>query len=292
MKQLQKLAALLLACSTLFCTAGASYAPSNDMAADGFGETSNQVVSDEFDEASDTYENRAISDELAAKSDEEILAEILADPSYSEEAKQRLLYKEQLLREAAEREPDGAAAARATSYYVNVAPIMQEDGTKCGPAMIQMVLKHMGYKPDTQSNIQDAIDYNGHTDLDLIMNYLNKHQNQNIYARRTYSSETELKRFLDVAAQIDLPILYAVKADRNDVEKDVWPYRTSGHFCILCGKKSTGKYEISDSYYYPAYVSDKNANGKHDRTYNDVYTANGNQKKTDSNGNLIHYFGY
>lgn len=279
MNQIKRIIAMALACATLFCTAAASYSQQNDL------------DPNENDATVGTYENRLVSDETAAKSDEEILTEILADPSVSDETKNQLLLKEELYQEALNALESGNASRRATNYFVDVDPIMQDDDTKCGPATIQMVLKHKNIDYDTQSRIQKAISYQGSTDLELIMNYLNERQN-NHYARKTYANETQLLAFFDVAAQLDLPVIHTAKATQTNVKNGVWPYRTNGHFFILCGRNSRRKYVVSDPFYYPEYVSDVDEEGRHYHIFDDLFTVSTNYGKTDGSGNLVGYIGY
>lgn len=298
MKKIRKFMAWILVCSSLFCTAGASLMPQNTES-DTFAAVNEVSVDAEID--LDTYENRLMSDELAAKSDEEILEETLADPTVSEEVKEQLLLKEQLYRDALESLENGYSR-RATSYFVDVEPIMQEDGTKCGPATIQMVLNHNNISYDNQSSIQKAItgdndndndNDNGRkgTDLSRIMSYLNARQT-NRYERRTYKNEKQLLAFLDVASQFDLPVIHTAKVGSRDVKNGRWPYTTGGHFFILCGRDSYGDYVVSDPYYYPKYVSGVKENGRHERSFDDLFTVSTNYGNTDADGNPVGYIGY
>lgn len=269
MKQFKKLTALALVCSVLFCTAGASYSPQNDAVSNDSIMLPNLHIDEDGYDPDDTYENLLVSDETAAKSDEEILEEILADPTVSDAAKEQLLLKEELYQEALASLESEDISRRATSYFVDVEPIMQDDDTKCGPATVQMVLNHKGVQYDSQSTIQNAINYNGSTDLQRIMNYLNKRQN-NHYAKKTYRTEKQLLAFLDVAAQLDLPVIHTARAYKDDVRNDRWPYKTGGHFFILCGRDSSKKYVVSDPYYYPRYVSNVDEEGRHEHDYDDL----------------------
>ena len=291
MKQFKKLTALILMCAALFCTAGASHFPLNDVVSNDFAAFPDPHVEEETSEPDEPYENLLLSDETAAKSDEEILEEILADPDVSDAVKAQLLQKEKLYQEALDSLENGMISRRVKKYFVDVEPIMQEDDTRCGPATIQMVLNHKGVRYDSQSKIQNAITYNGHTDLELIMNYLNSRQN-NRYARKTYQTETELLAFLDVAAQLDLPVIHTAKATRKNVNNNQWPYKTSGHFFILCGRNDDKEYVVSDPFYYPEYVSDVDEEGRHKPKFDDLFTVSTNYGKTDEDGNPVAYIGY
>lgn len=287
MKKIRKFMAWILVCSSLFCTAGASLMPQNTES-DTFAAVNEVSVDAEID--LDTYENRLMSDELAAKSDEEVLEETLADPTVSDEVKEQLLLKEQLYQEALESLENGYSR-RATSYFVDVEPIMQDDGTKCAPATIQMVLNHKNISYDNQSRIQGAITYKGSTDLGLIMDYLNARQN-NHYDRRTYKNEKQLLAFLDVASQLDLPVIHTAKVTSRDVKNGRWPYTTDGHFFILCGRDSYGDYVVSDPYYYPKYVSGVKENGRHEHSFEDLFTVSTNYGNEDEDGYPVGYIGY
>lgn len=223
------------------------------------------------------------------KTNEQIVQDLLNNPNYSAEAKRNLMRKEALLKEVSQSATlYSINEATATAYLVNVAPIKQEDNTKCGPAVVQMVLSHMGVSYESQSNIQNAIKVSGSnaTSMANVCEYLNEHQSNNIYAERYFTDEASLGLFLEVADYIDLPIIFTAKVYQSNVNAGNWPYKTGGHFTVLRGINSSGKYPIADPFYYKTYVSSSDDSGVHIRTWEDISTVNGNYGK-DS-----YYIGY
>lgn len=228
---------------------------------------------------------------------EQIVQDLLDNPNYSVEAKRNLMIKEALFAEASkEATLYNTKGMNATAYLVNVMPIKQEDSTKCGPAVVQMVLRHMGYTYESQTTIQNVIkgkDTMG-TSMSKVLDYLNSHQEDNLYAECYFTDEASLRLFLDVASQLNLPVVFTAKVFQTDVTAGRWPYKTGGHFTVLRGINSSGKYPIADPFYYKKYVAGSDDSGVHLRTWNDIEKVNKNYgKKTDRiPGVVVGYIGY
>lgn len=248
MKNIEKKMLAIVLCATLICMLVPSAGAANAEMAQG-----------------------GVDESYAAKTNAEILEEMLSDPNLTDEAKEKLIEKENLYQMYLQ-SPSGRAVG---DYIVPVSPIKQQTNTWCSAATIQMVLSYMGASYGSQSNIMSEV--GAGPGLQTVINYLNQKQSENTYIRKTWNTQDELNTVCRVADMVDIPIVFTFIATDQNYNDGVWPYPTGGHFTVLRGYFASGGYSVADPYYYadyPPYIP--HANGLHNRTYEQLKTVNAN----------------
>lgn len=184
----------------------------------------------------------------------------------------------------AEKSMVGSSNIRSTNaneYICYVDCIMQETSVWCSAATIQQTLETMnGYSVididvASQSNIMNVIG-NG-PGLQTLLNYINNQQSAVQYVKANYSDESDLLIWLSYSAYHKSPTILHMNATSANVSTGYWPYYTPGHYTNLDGKNDSGRWIVSDPYYYNQYVSSPEFQGWHYRTYTHIATVNGNK---------------
>lgn len=186
--------------------------------------------------------------EEAQQSNEEIVEEILNDPTISDEAKASVLEKTAFVEQNANPALKGG---RSDAMVLSCRPIMQEDAYKCAPATIQQTLSICPPSAtESQTVIQNKV--GKAPGLSAVLDYLNQRQSYNTYVRkRVYKSE-DIETCIDWLYDHDGLVVFTFAATDK-----FWKYNTTGHFTNIAGYWNTETscdYRRVDPYYYRCYV--------------------------------------
>lgn len=237
---------------------------------------------------------------MIAKSNDEILEELLNNPDYSEEYKLSSIKKYQELDEVVENMKLGYSPAesvallkgevlktgfkdnvsyRASSYILStkVGFCKQLKNTWCSAATIkQTIHPRNSFFRTTQKEIIDVIGVG--PSFDTVVDYVNKNVDSEysynlFYIKKASVSDSQYWLLASVSSTIsiyDKPVMINMKAKPDDPDNGVWPYKApDGHFANIYSvsghNADTCIYGISDPYYYKGYVEGvpTNSQGKH-----------------------------
>ncbi len=189
------------------------------------------------------------------QTNEEIIQEVLNDPTISDEAKASVIEKITFVAKEKSQACRAPVYERVVTYY----PKMQEDSTKCAPATIQQSLEvYNGYgcPLESQTTIQNKI--GKAPGLSAVLDYLNKHQKKTVLVRKKVNSMEDIRGCIDWSYHHSCPIIFTFAADTT-----FWYYNTQGHFTNIAGY-SYSNYLIIDPFYFVKYVpSSKGSEGRY-----------------------------
>jgi lipopolysaccharide export LptBFGC system permease protein LptF len=138
-------------------------------------------------------------------------------------------------------------------YALAVTPIRQETNTWCAAATIQQTLRYIrgtSYVLPTQSAIMGTV-HSG-PGLNTVLSYLNTKQTRNTYIRANASTKDAFDDLLAYSTLSFSPMVFTLKATSTAN----WPFTTQGHFTNCDGfyAATNAGYLISDPYYFPHYL--------------------------------------
>jgi hypothetical protein len=214
----------------------------------------------------------------AAQTNDEIIAEILADSSVSNAAKAQVQQKAAFVA-AFQSNPAAAISALtsattitarpttqdtssligsgtavlqlcpAVTYALNVTPYRQETSSWCSAATVKQTLMYIKGSSPTQTAIMAAL--GAGPGLDKVLTYLNTQQTANNYFRTNCASQAEFDDRLAYCATNYTPMIFTLK--RTAATVTMWPYPTDGHF-TNCDGNFGSNYLFSDPYYFIYYL--------------------------------------
>lgn len=179
------------------------------------------------------------------QTNEEIIQEVLNDPTISDEAKASVIEKTVFVERTKIQTRSDPIYGRWIGYNAK----KQEDSTKCAPATIQQSLEiYNGYgcPLESQTTIQNKI--GKAPGLSAVLDYLNDHQTKTVLVRKRVNSIEDIRTCLDWGYNHMCAVILTFAADTT-----FWHYNTNGHFTNIAGYDYSD-YLIVDPFYFVEYV--------------------------------------